>query len=485
MSDYGTRQAALGGWLRLFTLLGLTVGALLVIFRQTPSEEAMAILPFVCCAFIAFLAPVFVSERTGLFSPPGLIGLNGGLATAAMMAYILDEGGVRFDALGIMMQEQRIDLARRAAILILVSHLAYLFGYYRFKGTLAARFFPDVGTRRWQGGKMLVAVVAMGLMVVPFYYLFQQRMGGAALLDVTELGRGKAVIREDPTLSWMARGIMFAFVPALLLAGMAILDRSKRLLVIAGVVFLLASVLVTRLGPRQPAFSAGLMILILFNYLWRKVSASLVVGLLLLAVVTVNVLGTYRSAASYEVSDERRARFGQGVANPVESMARHEDDRSRLQVLGIVLYYFPEREDYLLGESYVSLSVSWIPLWVWPDKNKMFEWQGHRIAQKLTGLPAPVPLHGELYANFSWIGVLIGMALFGAFHRALAQYREASPNDLGTALIYAVVATQFTPTAMGISATAQYLLPLMILIYLVSRRERSPVMQPGGRAVVV
>src|SRR5262245_36754457 len=113
MSELGARQAALRGWLRLFIVLGLTVGALLVIYRHAPGEEAMAIMPFVCCAFVAFLAPIFVSERTGLFSPPGLVGLNGGLATAAMMALILEEGGVRFDALGIVTQEQRIDLARR------------------------------------------------------------------------------------------------------------------------------------------------------------------------------------------------------------------------------------------------------------------------------------------------------------------------------------------------------------------------------------
>jgi hypothetical protein len=316
---------------------------------------------------------------------------------------------------------------------------------------------------------LLAAIVVTTLMVIPFYYLFQQRVGGA-VLDVTELGRGKEVIKEDPTLSWMVRGIMFAFVPALLLASMAILDRSKRLLALAGIAFVIVSVLVTRLGPRQPAFIAALMVLILFNYLWRKVSTTLVVGLLLVAVVVVNVLGSYR------IQTRERQSITEGIANPMESMARHEDDRGRLQVLGVVLYYFPERQEYLLGESYAALSVSWIPRWVWPEKTEAFEWWGNRIVHRLVGMPAPVPFFGELYVNFSWFGVVIGMALFGAFHRGLARYRESYPDDIGVALIYAVVVTNFTPTTMGVSATAQYLLPIWLLIYLVSQPQRQPAM---------
>jgi hypothetical protein len=472
MADLHARQATLRGWLRLLSVLGLTVGALLFIYQRAPGEEAMAVLPWVCCAFAAFLAPIFVSENTGLFSPPGIVGLNGALATAAIMAQILRDGGVTFDVLGVMSEEQRVDLGVRAALLILVAHLAYLVGYFGSTGNVASRFFPAVAGRRWHGGRLLVSILVTALLVVPFYYLFQRRLGGS-LIDITDLGRGKEVLKDDPTLSWMVRGIMLAFIPTLLLAGMAIVDRSRWLLAFTGVVFLFVSALVTRLGPRQPALFGAQMILILFNYLWRKVSPSLVVVALLVAVVGVDVLGSYRAPW------RERVEFSKGMASPMEAMARHEDDRNRLQVLGILLHYFPEREDYLLGSTYAALTVSWIPRWVWPQKTDYFE-NGNRIVFRLTGLPAPVPLHGELYANFSWFGVVIGMALFGAFHRGLSRYREASPRDVGVALIYASVATQFTPTSMGISAAAQYVLPLTVLIYFVSRRE--PALGPASEA---
>lgn len=474
MADLHGPQTYLRGWLRLFAVLGLTVGVLLLIFRRAPSDEAMQVLPWIGCAFVAFLAPVFVSENTGLFSPPGLIGLNGGLATAAMMAQIIRDGELSFDVLGVMAEEQRVDLGVRAALLILVAQLAYLAGYYGSTGTVARRFFPAVEGRRWHGGRLLMAIVVTAAMVVPFYALFQQRAGGS-MLDITDLARGKAAIRGDPTLSWMIRGILFAFVPTLLLASMAIVDRSKGLLALTGVSFLLAALLVTRLGQRHPALLGGQMILILFNYLWRKISPSLVIGVLLFAVVGVNVLGSYRATWT------ERVEFGEGIANPMDSMARHEDDRSRLLVLAILMHYYPQREDYLMGESYAALTVSWIPRWVWPEKNEHLE-NGNRIVFRLTGIPAPVPMSGELYANFSWIGVALGMALFGAFHRGLARYRELAPGDLGVALIYATVVTHFSPTAMGISSTAQYVIPIIILIYMVSSPKRAPAV-PDGAAV--
>lgn len=468
MTELGARQSILRGWLRLLLVLGLVLGSLLLVYRRAPSDEAMSVLPWLCFVFVSFLAPVFLSRETGVFSPPGLVGINGGLATAAMVAQILRDGEVTFDVLGVMTEQQRIDLAVRSALLVLVAQLAYLAGYYGSRGTVAARFFPNVAGRRWNGGKLLWAIFITAVIVAPFYYLFQRRVGGS-LFDVTALGRGKAVLQEDPTLTWMVRGILFAYVPILLLASMAVVDRSRSLLALTGIALLLVGVLVTRLGPRQPAFLGALMVLVLFNYLWRRINPSLVIGMLLVSVVIVNALGSYRTHGQDQEVDLR-----QDVANPMDSMARHGDDRSRLQVLGVLMHYFPQRKDYLLGESYVALSVSFIPRWIWPEKGEHFQ-PGNRIVQRLVGLPAPVPYYGELYANFSWLGVLVGMALFGAFHRGLARYRESSPDDLSVCLIYTIFVIFFTPTAMGISATAQYAVPIIGLIYLLSRRQRERV----------
>jgi len=115
------------------------------------------------------------------------------------------------------------------------------------------------------------------------------------------------------------------------------------------------------------------------------------------------------------------------------------------------------------------MSVFWVPQWLWPEKSTYFEWQSNRVIVRLVGLPAPMPSYGEMYANFSWFGVVVGMALFGAFHRGLARYREHSPKDAGVALIYTTIVVSFSPTLLGLSALLQHTVPLTLLIYVISK----------------
>ncbi|MEY4547269.1 MAG: hypothetical protein RL685_3464 [Pseudomonadota bacterium] len=460
--------------MRLAILVAATVLTLLALFSNARSEEAMAEIAWLCCAFVCYLAPTFVSARTDVFSPPGLTGLHGGLATAAMMAMVAEEGGTSFVPLGFLPEAARMDLVRKAAILMIVAQLSYLVGYYRSSGRVASRLFPSFAKRRWDGGRLLFVIVLTTLICIPLYMMFQRKMG-SSILDVTDLRQGKEIIREDPTRSWMVRGVLFAFVPVLLLASAAIMDRSRRLLALTLAVYLVVAVLVTRLGPRAPAVMAGLTILILFHHLWRKVRLSLVLAMLFSALLMVNILGEYRSKIETDTS------FAERMAAPATALAVHEHDRHRLNVLGVILHYFPDRQDYLLGRSYVALPLFWIPRWLWPEKMDYFEWRETNIVPRLVELPAPTPYHAVLYANFSWLGVIVGMGLFGAFHRGLAQYRESSPRDAGVTLLYSVIAVNFTPTFLGLSSTVQYALPLTVLLYAVTRRDApKSIAQRGG-----
>jgi hypothetical protein len=270
----------------------------------------------------------------------------------------------------------------------------------------------------------------------------------------------------------MARGIEFGFVPVLLGCCAAIASRSKTSLLVSGVVFLGAALLITRMGQRGSAVMAGLSILVVFHYLWRRLPMLLVLGLLLFTVVGLNILGEYRSKGDAETE------FSEGIARPVTSVAAHEQDRQRLTVLGVIMHTFPEHHDYLLGESYYALIAVVVPRWLWPEKGKYFEWRDTNIVYNLTGLPAPTPFNGVLYANFSWFGVILGMAIFGSFHRALNAYLERAPRDPGTVLIYVALLGAVSPTMIGLSQTLQVAVPIVLLVYSVSRR--APASEPGS-----
>jgi hypothetical protein len=447
---------------RVAALVTMAVLSVSWIGLSNQSDEVLEVLPWFWAAMAVTLAPPFVAPRTDIFSPPGLASIQGGLGIGSMLAAASYSGGPAYSALGFIAAPQRMDLTRSVMLLLIVTQLSYLLGYYTSTGKLFVRVFPKVSERRWDGRRLLVVIVASTALFAVVYALFQQQMGGS-LFDVSQLARGKQILRNDLSNSWMSRGIAFGFVPVLLLSCAAIAARSRRMLIMSAVAFLIVAVLVSRVGQRGAAAVAGLSILVVFHFLWRRLSVFLIGALLLCAVVSVNILGEYRQKGESETT------FAQGVSRPMATVATHEDDRQRLTVLGVIMHTFPERHDYLMGESYYGLVASLVPRWIWPDKSKYFMWRDTAIVRNLTGLPAPTPMSGVLFANFSWAGVVIGMALLGAFHRALYRYVEEAPGDPGTALIYIAILGSFTPTVLGISQVLQWVVPLVLLVFLVSR----------------
>jgi hypothetical protein len=442
----------------------------------TRSDELFAVVPWFCAALLVHIAPPFVAPGTDIFSPLGIVGIQSGLAIGSMLASASTNGELSFSALGFMASQQRIELTRSVAVLLIVAQVSYLTGYYLSRGRLFGAILPKVRDRRWDGRRVLVAIALSTLSFCFVYWMFQREMGGA-LFDVSELSRGKAILREHESLSWMSRGIGLGFVPVLLLGCAAIASRSRPMLIVTGVAFIVISVLVARVGQRATAFTAGLCLLVVFHFLWRRVPVLLVAGLLLVAVVSVNILSEYRA---HGVADTT---LMEGMSKPITSAAAHEGDRQRLTVLGVIMHTFPERHDYLMGESYYGLVASLVPRWLWPDKAKYFVWRDTKIIYNITGLPAPTPLPGVLFANFSWAGVVLGMALLGAFHRSLYRYVQEAPGDPGSALIYIAILGSFTPTLLGVSQTLQWAVPVVVLVLLVSRAPaRQSALHAAGTA---
>src|SRR5207244_4064473 len=128
---------------------------------------------------------------------------------------------------------------------------------------------------------------------------------------------------------------------------------------------------------------------------------------------------------------------------------------------------------YLLGESWLALAVAPIPRWLWPEKSEFFYWTDTRIAFNVTGIHAPTPFVGILYANLSWFGILVGMFVYGLFHRALYEWLRRHPRDQNVVLMYALVLMYFAPTLLGISAALQYLVPVWLILRFVGVRPEA------------
>lgn len=462
-----TARARTHRFARLSVLMLLCLVASTWLATRGPPEEVVAYLPWLLLSLFSYLVP-FLVTRLDIFSPPGLIGLQGVLAISSVVANAWTHSGLELIGLGFISFEQRVDLVRSVCVLHAVSQAAYLLGYALSSGRVGSSLLPQPAGRRWQGTRLWLLCAALGLVFILCFSLFYSHVGGS-LLDLSTLSRGKAVLREMPTATWMVRGAMLGALPVLLLTAAGAQRRSPRLLLIAFVLYCGIGVALTRLGPRGPVVAVGLMALIVVHYGWRRLPALPLLGLLLCAVVGVQILGEYR------LSGKSETQFAGGLASPVASLSRHEDDRQRLTALAVVMRFFPDRRDFLWGESFRALAIFWIPKWVWPGKYDHLRWRDTAIVRNLTGAPLPTPLKGVLYANFGWFGVVLGMGLFGAFHRGLYRYLQRAGGDAGSVLIYTVVLTTFRPTALGLAQSLQHVVPAVVAVYWISRPRPRPV----------
>jgi hypothetical protein len=134
-----------------------------------------------------------------------------------------------------------------------------------------------------------------------------------------------------------------------------------------------------------------------------------------------------------------------------------------------MLRAIPEYHDYLYGSTMVAVLYNPVPRILWPDKPSPSPID---ILAKngfgLGSIPNPniaVSLIGELYANFGWFGVLLGMTVFGLLSRRIHSHL----SSLGTqyALIQLGLFCGFVPLLLRgnfLVMVIYYLSPALWLI---------------------
>jgi hypothetical protein len=153
-------------------------------------------------------------------------------------------------------------------------------------------------------------------------------------------------------------------------------------------------------------------------------------------------------------------------------MSSYASDRNRIAVQATVMFYIPERNDYLLGESYLALLAAPIPKWIWPEKDAIFRWRDSAIVGTLHGIPGPTQIHGVMYANFGWIGAAVGMFLWGLFQRGLYDWLLEARTDGNRALLYASMLLYLAPSNLALAMALQYVLPIWVILKFAGRPPR-------------
>jgi len=452
-------------------VVGLFAAAALFLPGSMEDAGTAELVPDLVALLFVQLLPVIFSTRRDLFSPPVYTGIVGAFATVSIAAFLADYGPsvivLRRDD-----PEAQIQLVRLTLWVMGLGVIAYQMGYFAGSRPGLARRLPRVAGLVWDRGRLMIVIIAVFIAAAIAYAAFQLRLG-VPLTELTRLREARETIAENASQTWIIRGMQLGFLPGLLLLAHAVRKGERlRNLVIALALTGVVVLLVFRLSSRGLVAQVLICCAVVFHYLRRRIPVAAFVALYLVGISVANVAWEWRNPGG---DPDSRITSESILANPIHTLARHESERRRIDAVASIVYYFPEREDYLYGESWLAFLVVPIPRWLWPEKREWTRWADNAIPFEIIGLQAPAPLPAVLYANFSWIGILVGMFLFGIFHRGLYDWLLQAPDDPNVVLLYSTTLLYFGPSLMGISTTLQYVLPLWLVVRFIGRRpEEAP-----------
>ena len=105
----------------------------------------------------------------------------------------------------------------------------------------------------------------------------------------------------------------------------------------------------------------------------------------------------------------------------------------QLQVTSIIIESYPYYYPYIYGSSIFMIFLIFIPRSIFPEKPLTaagdFTVTIWPEAYAENGTTLPPGLFGELYMNFSWIGIVIGMFLIGLFYKKLWVHFKNDEKD--------------------------------------------------------
>lgn len=177
----------------------------------------------------------------------------------------------------------------------------------------------------------------------------------------------------------------------------------------------------------------------------RVMAPALLIGALW--VTNYALLGEVRGRASGrekipDMLSYQATRFQEPNAKPQHHILVRLTSFNQLSQIGRLV----ERDGYYKGETFSYLAVVLVPRFLWPEKPRIAlgTWYALRIGQAVetesgwASTSINMTQAGELYLNWGWLGVLIGLPIFGAIYGVIwtrANFWElGARNVLGGAL---------------------------------------------------
>jgi oligosaccharide repeat unit polymerase len=322
------------------------------------------------------------------------------------------------------------NILRQTLLLGALGNLLFFIGYRSRFYIPLAKNLPKFNMR-WNEKRVVVLAVVFSFIGTAGYIFAITRSGG--FYEFVSTLQGRSLLTESKSQVFAA-SLVLVNVAATILG--AYYFKVKKL----GVLFLACLALSIGFGLLQGGRASVLLIclalFVMYHYLrtprrihvTRDLLATCVFALINIVVVV--ILGTLRKALQMNRVEEVTG-FGD-IGN------RFLEEFSQFDWFAIIIDKTPDVIHYQYGRTFLDYFLQFVPRLIWPDKPVPIE---YAVTTLLTGVESgsPFTIIGELYLNFQWPGIMLGMFIFGVFVRSLYAYLKDNPGNPAVILIYGII----------------------------------------------
>lgn len=247
-------------------------------------------------------------------------------------------------------------------------------------------------------------------------------------------------------------------------------------------VYCILSLLSTFILSRYFTVLFLVMLAVCWHYEKRKISGTQLAAFFIVILAYLGLAGLYREWTSPGYTLEETAGFAELSGQHSKLVIRYVvRDLEQFSNLSEVISVTPSALPYQLGSTFTPVLLKPIPRTLMPTKplgaSAVFSRQ---VIPELydSGLVTGVGGWGEWYLNFSWAGLVLGMALIGALSAAAYKAMQATSGFGGVLLYLSFIVVLFTWLRNDFNSAATfglyYFIPSVVALAYVTKEVPGP-----------
>jgi len=351
-----------------------------------------------------------------------------------------------------------------ALLLVILGILAFIVGYSNSLGENIAKRLPHfkdtINYRR-----LYLVYIVYSLIGIGCFILILQQSGGIrlALDDIARKRWGNTEYLTVGTYLFFYAGVLRVTA-----------SLKSRLPIILQIHIILSFVIPITTSSRINLFFMCITLLIIYNYGKQRISLRTIIILGMVLLFLYYLMLGLRFNATRDIDLKEYISLDSALENTVAHF-----DFSDIVITAHFIRAVPDLFPLQYGKSFLVFITRPIPRIWWPDKPEPL---GPFIGKVFLNYPEwrksgiPPTFIGELYWNFHFPGVVIGMLLAGIMCRTAYEYLRNNQENLYAVTLYAyTVPALFQLTALdantGLTRLAYILVALIFPYYFISRGQ--------------